>query len=70
MCFAILRVTFKNDKATQTVDCDSQASMKTKISELQAKEQVARIGVFMCQQHIERVENWQAIPYTPPEEPK
>jgi hypothetical protein len=68
MCFAILRITFKNDKAVQTIDCDSQTSMKTKISECQAKDQVARIGVFMCSQHIERVEEWKAKPYTPPDE--
>lgn len=67
MCHAILRVTFKNDKTVQTVQCDTTSLMNTKISELQGNEQVSKIGVFVCQQHIERIEEWRAKPYTPAE---
>jgi hypothetical protein len=63
MCHAILRVSFKNDKTLQNLTCDTAGAMRTKISELQANEQVQRIGVFVCQQHIERVEKWSAKPY-------
>ena len=63
MCHAILRVTYKNDKGATTSECDTPASMSTKISELKAKPEVLKIGVFVCQQHIERVEDWKATPY-------
>lgn len=66
MCFAILRVSYKNDKGATTSECDSPAAMKIKIAELQAKPEVSKVGVFVCQQHIERVENWVATPYTAP----
>jgi len=66
MCYAILRVTYKNDKGATMNDCDSPLAMKTKVNELQAKPEVLKIGVFVCTQHIERVEEWKATPYAAP----
>jgi hypothetical protein len=68
MCFAILRVSYRADKQTQTIDCASAADMKGKIQDLQQKTEVTKIGVFPCQQHIELVQSWVAAPYTPKEE--
>jgi hypothetical protein len=63
MCHAILRIVYKSDKTVQTVSCDTASAMRTKISELEANEQVVKIGVYVCQQNIELIHEWRAKPY-------
>lgn len=68
MCYAILRVSYRNDKQVTVHECDSQADMDRKIVDKRATDQVARIGVFLCHRHIERTEQWVETPYSPPKQ--
>ena len=64
MCYALIRVTYKGDKGKpETLDCDSESALAAKIVEVQSRDQVARIGVFKCDYHIERTEQWVSTPY-------
>ncbi len=66
MCYSLLLVSFKNDKARETKECSTEADEREKISELRSKDQVAKIAVFRCQRHVIREEVWSEVPYSPP----
>jgi hypothetical protein len=67
MCYALIRVTYKGEKGKpETLDASSEADLAVKISEIQAREQVLRLGIFKCDYHIERTEKWVSTPYTVP----
>lgn len=64
MCFAILRVSYEGDTGKpEILTVDSAEHLDTKISEVKARPKVARIGVFKCDYHIDRVEKWESTPY-------
>ena len=64
MCYALIRVTYKGEKGKpETLDCNSESELSTKIAEIQGRDQVLRIGVFKCDYHIERTEKWISTPY-------
>ena len=68
MCFSILQVSFKADKAKETKECASEQDEREKIAELRDKDQVVKIAVYRCQRHVRREEIWSEVPYSPPVE--
>jgi hypothetical protein len=66
MCYSLLLVTFKNDKARETKECATEQDEREKIADLRVKDQVAKIAVFRCQRHVVREEVWNEVPYSPP----
>ena len=64
MCYALIRVSYKGEKGKpETLDVNSESELQAKISEVQSRDQVQRIGVFKCDYHIERTEKWVSTPY-------
>lgn len=64
ICFAILRVSYEGDTGKpDMLTVDSAEHLDNKIKEVQARAKVARIGVFKCDYHIDRVERWISTPY-------
>jgi hypothetical protein len=68
MCYALIRVSYSGESGTpETLACDSEEHLQAKVKEVQSRSQVHRIGVFKCDYHIERVEEWRSSPYRAPE---
>jgi len=64
MCYALLRVNYEQDSAKpEILTCDSEDHLQSKIKEVQSRVKVARIGVFKCDYHIDRIEEWRSTPY-------
>lgn len=64
MCYALIRVTYKGEKGKpETLECSSENDLQKRITEVQSRDLVLRIGIFKCDFHLERTENWIASPY-------
>lgn len=64
MCYALLRVAYEGEKGKpETLECSSEQELQSKIKEVQTRSQVVRIGVFKCDYHIDRIEQWVSSPY-------
>lgn len=60
MCFAILRVKFKDGSAPVTVDAASEEAADTLVAQYREQAGVLSIKVFQISHGIERQEQWVA----------
>lgn len=66
MCYAILKVGYRNDKERKNFDVPLQENLEARIREHQSKPEVMKVEVFVCNHVISKKESWDESPYKAP----